>query len=125
MSDLLVWAIVLIVAVVLISILAAAIKILREWERGVILRLGRLQPLKGPGLILIIPVIDRLYRVDQRVITLDVPQQRIITRDNVSVEVDAVVFYRVIDQVFCPGNLRKEVRCYTKVSRKGLEPITR
>jgi regulator of protease activity HflC (stomatin/prohibitin superfamily) len=99
MSDLLVWAIVLIVAVVLISILAAAIKILREWERGVILRLGRLQPLKGPALILIIPVIDRLYRVDQRVITLDVPQQRIITRDNVSVEVDAVVFYRVIDRL--------------------------
>ncbi len=81
----------------LIVILSAAIKVLKEWERGVILRLGRLRPIKGPGLIFIIPIIDRLIRVDLRVVTLDVPQQRIITRDNVTVEVDAVVFYRVVD----------------------------
>ncbi len=81
----------------LIVILSAAIKILREWERGVILRLGRLRPVKGPGLIFIIPIIDRLYRIDLRVVTLDVPAQKVITRDNVTVEVDAVVFYRVVD----------------------------
>ena len=97
MSTLAIWTVVVVVVVLIISLLAASIKILREWERGVILRLGRLLPVRGPGFTLIIPVIDRLYRVDLRVITLDVPQQRIITRDNVSVEVDAVVFYRVID----------------------------
>src|SRR5512147_165741 len=97
MSDLLSWSIVIAVGVVIISLLAASIKVLREWERGVLLRLGRLQPLRGPGFTMIIPVVDRLYRVDLRVITLDVPQQRIITRDNVSVEVDAVVFYQIND----------------------------
>ncbi len=99
MSDVLVWILVLTGAGIVIVILAASIKVLREWERGVILRLGRLRPLRGPGLTFIIPVIDRLYRVDLRVITLDVTQQRIITHDNVSVEVDAVVFYQVNDPV--------------------------
>jgi regulator of protease activity HflC (stomatin/prohibitin superfamily) len=83
--------------ILLIVILSAAIKVLKEWERGVILRLGRLRPVKGPGLIFIIPIIDRLIRVDLRIVTLDVPAQKVITRDNVTVEVDAVVFYRVVD----------------------------
>lgn len=99
MSDLLSWSVVFVLVVLVITFLSASIKVLREWERGVLLRLGRLQPLRGPGFTMIIPVIDRLYRVDLRVITLDVPQQRIITRDNVSVEVDAVVFYQVNDPV--------------------------
>ena len=90
-------AVILAIVILLVVILSAAIKILREWERGVILRLGRLQPVKGPGLIFIVPMIDRLTRVDTRVVTLDVPAQRVITRDNVTVEVDAVVFYRVVD----------------------------
>ena len=85
------------IIILLIVILSAAIKVLKEWERAVILRLGRLQPVKGPGLIFIIPIIDRLIRVDLRVVTLDVPAQRVITRDNATVEVDAVVFYRVVD----------------------------
>lgn len=83
--------------ILLIVILTAAIKILPEWERGVILRLGRLSGVKGPGLVVIIPFIDRLIRVSIRVVTLDVPQQRVITLDNVTIEVDAVVFYRVVD----------------------------
>lgn len=83
--------------VLLFVILSAAIKVLKEWERGVVLRLGRLRPIKGPGLIFIIPIIDRLTRVDLRVVTLDVPAQKVITLDNVTVEVDAVVFYRVVD----------------------------
>src|SRR5512147_998253 len=97
MSDLWVWIVLLAVVTLIIAILAASIKVLREWERGVILRLGRLRPVRGPGLTFIIPVVDRLYRVDLRVITLDVTQQRIITHDNVSVEVDAVVFYQIND----------------------------
>ncbi len=85
------------ILVLLLVILSAAIKVLKEWERAVLLRLGRLRPVKGPGLIFIIPIIDRLTRVDLRVVTLDVPAQKVITRDNVTVEVDAVVFYRVVD----------------------------
>ena len=97
MSDLFLWILLAAGVGVVIAFLAASIKVLREWERGVILRLGRLRPVRGPGLTFIIPIVDRLYRVDLRVVTLDVTQQRVITHDNVSVEVDAVVFYQVKD----------------------------
>jgi regulator of protease activity HflC (stomatin/prohibitin superfamily) len=81
-----------------ILVIASAVKVLREYERGVIFRLGRLlsKP-KGPGLILLIPVVDRMVRVDLRTITLQVPPQEVITRDNVPVRVNAVVYFRVID----------------------------
>jgi regulator of protease activity HflC (stomatin/prohibitin superfamily) len=73
------------------------IKVLREYERGVIFRLGRLIPVKGPGLIILIPIIDKLVRVDLRTVTMDVPAQDVITRDNISVKVNAVVYYRVVE----------------------------
>jgi regulator of protease activity HflC (stomatin/prohibitin superfamily) len=82
---------------ILISLLASAIKIVQEYERGVIFRLGRLVGAKGPGLFFIIPIIDRMVKVDLRVVTLDVPSQEAITRDNVTVKVNAVVFFRVVD----------------------------
>lgn len=78
-------------------ILASAIRVAREYERAVIFRLGRLRDLKGPGLYFIIPVIDKKVVVDLRILSIDVPRQRIVTQDNVSVEVDAVVYYRVDD----------------------------
>ncbi|MHA2609373.1 MAG: SPFH domain-containing protein [bacterium JZ-2024 1] len=78
-------------------ILSQAIKVLPEWERGVILRLGRLTGVKGPGIVFIIPIVDRLIRVDLRTFTMDVPAQEIITRDNVTVKVDAVVYFRVME----------------------------
>ncbi|MFA3782320.1 slipin family protein [Melioribacteraceae bacterium 4301-Me] len=80
-----------------ILILASAIRILREYERAVIFRLGRLIPTKGPGLIFLIPIVDRMVRVSLRVVTLDVPPQDVITKDNVSIKVNAVVYFRVID----------------------------
>jgi regulator of protease activity HflC (stomatin/prohibitin superfamily) len=80
-----------------IFILASAIKILREYERGVIFRLGRLIPTKGPGLIFLIPVVDRMVRVSLRVVALEVPSQDVITRDNVSIKVSAVIYFRVIE----------------------------
>ena len=80
-----------------IIILASAIRILREYERAVIFRLGRLIPTKGPGLIFLIPIVDRMVRVSLRVVTLDVPPQDVITKDNVSIKVNAVVYFRVID----------------------------
>ncbi|MGC9530593.1 MAG: slipin family protein [Candidatus Bipolaricaulaceae bacterium] len=77
--------------------LASAIKIVREYERGVIFRLGRLVGARGPGLFLIIPLVDKMVKVDLRTITMDVPPQEVITRDNVPVNVNAVVYFRVMD----------------------------
>ena len=90
-----VFAIVIIVLVVVI--LANAIRILREYERGVVFRLGRLIAVKGPGLILLIPFIDRMVKMSLRTVVMDVPPQDIITRDNVSLKVNAVVYFRVVD----------------------------
>jgi regulator of protease activity HflC (stomatin/prohibitin superfamily) len=78
-------------------ILPQAIRILREYERGVIFRLGKLLGAKGPGLILLIPIVDRMVKMDLRVVTTDVPRQDMMTRDNVPVNVDAVVYFRVVD----------------------------
>lgn len=86
-----------IAVVVVVALLWAAIHILPEYERGVVLRLGRIQPLKGPGLIVIIPVVDQLIRVNLRTQTYDIPPQDIITEDNVTVHVNAVVYFNVVD----------------------------
>ena len=89
------WAIPIIVLVIII--LPQAVRILREYERGVIFRLGKLLGAKGPGLIFLIPIVDRMVRMDLRVVTIDVPRQEVMTRDNVPVSVDAVLYFRVID----------------------------
>jgi regulator of protease activity HflC (stomatin/prohibitin superfamily) len=86
-----------VLAVFLLILLASAVRILREYERGVIFRLGRLIAQKGPGLILLIPIIDQMVRVDLRTVTLNVPPQEVITKDNVTVRVNAVAYFRVID----------------------------
>src|SRR6201999_3271615 len=77
--------------------LGASVRVLREYERGVIFRLGRLIAQKGPGLILLIPFIDRMVKVDLRTVTLNIPPQEVITRDNVPAGVNAVAYFRVID----------------------------
>src|SRR6476660_5440442 len=87
----------IVVVVILLSIASAAVKIVQEYERGVIFRLGRLVGARGPGLFLIIPFVDRMVKVDLRVVTLDVPSQEVITRDNVTVRVNAVLYFRVFD----------------------------
>jgi len=98
------------VLLIVISFLASAIKVVREYERLVVFRLGRLYPKpKGPGLTVIVPIIDRRVLVDLRTIAFDVPRQRVVSRDNVSVEVDAVVYYRVYD----PNRAIAEVQNYT------------
>ncbi len=93
--DILAW--VLPVTVIAVVVLPSAIRILREYERGVIFRLGKLLRAKGPGIVLLIPVVDRMVRMDLRVVTVDVPKQEMMTRDNVPVTVDAVVYFRVVD----------------------------
>ena len=89
------WIVVLFVLGVVV--LPQMIRILREYERGVIFRLGKLLGAKGPGLILLIPIVDRMVKMDLRVITIDVPKQEVMTRDNVPATVDAVVYFRVVD----------------------------
>ncbi|MCE4621266.1 MAG: slipin family protein [Desulfurococcales archaeon] len=89
----------LILLFLLIIILSMSIKVVKEYERAVIFRLGRLLGAKGPGLFFIIPFVDKMVKVDLRIIAVDVPEQRIITRDNVTVGVDAVVYYKVFDPV--------------------------
>src|SRR5512136_1938818 len=82
---------------VVLGLLSTAIKIVQEYERGVIFRLGRLVGAKGPGLFFIIPIVDRMIKVDLRTVTLDIPSQEAITRDNVTVKVNAVAYFRVVD----------------------------
>jgi len=86
-----------VVLILLIILIRASVRILREYERGVLFRFGRLRGAKGPGIILIIPFVDKMIRVDLRTVTLDVPPQDVITKDNVPVKVNAVAYFRVID----------------------------
>ena len=96
----------IVLAVILVVFfLASAIRILREYERGVIFRLGRVIKTKGPGLIILIPVIDKMVKVSLRLVAMDVPEQDVITRDNVSIKVNAVIYFRVMD----PRNATIEV----------------
>ncbi|MBE0636513.1 slipin family protein [Candidatus Bipolaricaulota bacterium] len=102
------------IGVLIILFLMNAIKVVREYERGVIFRLGRLVAAKGPGLIIIIPIIDKMIKVSLRTITLDVPPQEVITKDNVSTQVNAVLFFRVID----PNAAVVEVQNYIEATRQ-------
>ncbi len=83
--------------IVLVTVFSSIVKIAREYERGIVFRLGRLQRARGPGVILLIPVVDRMLKIDLRVVTLDIPRQEMMTRDNVPVTVDAVVYFRVVN----------------------------
>ncbi|HMN84241.1 MAG TPA: SPFH domain-containing protein, partial [Burkholderiaceae bacterium] len=85
------------IVVALVAIVVAAIRILREYERGVVFTLGRFTAVKGPGLILLIPYVQQMVRIDQRTMVLDVPTQDVISQDNVSVKVNAVIYFRVVE----------------------------
>ena len=85
------------IPVVLVAVLAVTVKVLREYERAVVFRLGRLLPIRGPGVVVLLPLVDRMVRVDLRTVTLTIPPQEVITRDNVPARVAAVCYFRVID----------------------------
>lgn len=89
----------IVIVVFVVLFIASAIRILREYERGVIFRLGRVINAKGPGLIILIPIIDKMVKVSLRLVAMDVPPQDVITRDNVSVKVNAVIYFRVMDPI--------------------------
>jgi regulator of protease activity HflC (stomatin/prohibitin superfamily) len=105
------------------AVLASAIKIVREYERGVIFRLGRIVGAKGPGLIIIIPVVDKMVKVDLRTITMDVPPQEVITKDNVPIKVDAVVYFRVFDAVKAVIEVADFVYATSQISQTTLRSI--
>src|ERR687883_671062 len=95
-----------------VALAGASIRVLREYERAVVFRLGRVIDKKGPGLVLLVPAIDRMVRVSLRTVTLNVPPQDVITRDNVPVRVDAVVYFRVVD----PDNAVVQVENFHKAT---------
>jgi regulator of protease activity HflC (stomatin/prohibitin superfamily) len=112
-----------IIAFAVLVILSMAIKIVTEFERGVIFRLGRLVGAKGPGLFLIIPFVDRMVKVDLRVVTMDVPSQEVITKDNVTVRVNAVVYFRVVDPEASVVKVLDHIRATSQISQTTLRNV--
>jgi len=112
-----------IIVLVVVIILSMAVKIVKEYERGVIFRLGRLIGAKGPGFFLLIPFIDRMVKVDLRVITMDVPPQDIITKDNVTVRVNAVIYFRVVDPEASVVKVLDFVRATSQISQTTLRNV--
>lgn len=104
-------------------VLASAIRILREYERAVVFRLGRLIGSKGPGLILLIPVIDRMVRVSLRTIVMDVPEQDVITKDNVSLKVNAVVYFRVVQAEKAIVEVERYLEATSQLSQTTLRSV--
>ena len=106
-----------------IFILSSAIKILQEYERGVVFRLGRVVGVKGPGLVLIIPIIDRLVKVSLRIVTMDIPPQDVITKDNVSVKINAVVYFRVVDPVKAVVSVENYIYATSQLAQTTLRSV--
>jgi regulator of protease activity HflC (stomatin/prohibitin superfamily) len=115
--------ILIVVVLLLLIIVPMAVKIVQEYERGVIFRLGRLTGAKGPGLFVIIPFIDRMVRVDLRVVTLDVPPQDVITKDNVTVKVNAVVYFRVFDPQNSVVKVLDHIRATSQIAQTTLRNV--
>ena len=112
--------VIIVVVVIAIMFAASAVKIVQEYERGVIFRLGRIQGAKGPGLFFIVPIIDKMTRIDLRTITLEVPPQEVITRDNVTVKVTAVVFFRIVNPNDAVVKVMDYMRATSQISQTTL-----
>jgi regulator of protease activity HflC (stomatin/prohibitin superfamily) len=113
----------LILAVVAVTLAAASVRILREYERAVVFRLGRLIGQKGPGLVLLIPAIDRMVRVDLRTVTFDIPPQDLITRDNVPAKVNAVAYFRVIDAIKATVEVERYRTATSQIAQTTLRSV--
>ncbi len=113
----------LVVIIFLLIVLSAAVKVVKEYERGVVFRLGRLVGPRGPGLILLIPFIERMVKVDLRTVTMDVPSQEVITRDNVTVRVNAVAYFRVVDPNAAVVNVADYIRATSQISQTTLRSV--
>jgi regulator of protease activity HflC (stomatin/prohibitin superfamily) len=109
--------------VFLLIVMASAIRIVNEWERGVILRLGRIMGAKGPGIFLIIPIIDKMIKVNLQIVTMNVPPQDVITRDNVTVRVDAVVYFQVFEPVKATVEIQNYILGTSQIAQTTLRSI--
>lgn len=109
--------------IIILVLLPSALRIIPEYQRAVVFRLGRYVGTKGPGLVVVIPVIDRIYKVDLRVVTLDVPYQEVITRDNVPVKVNAVVYFRVIDPAKSVIEVENYIMATSQLSQTTLRSV--
>ena len=107
----------------ILAILARSIRVIKEYERGVVLRLGRVMPARKPGLAIILPFLETLRRVDMRTITLDVPSQEAISRDNVTVKVNAVVYYRVVDPIAATMQVEDYNRATWQIAQTSLRNV--
>tara|TARA_R110002096_G_scaffold29497_13_gene88810 strand:- start:6359 stop:7123 length:765 start_codon:yes stop_codon:yes gene_type:complete len=112
-----------IVLAVVVALLASAIRILREYQRGVVFMLGRFYKVKGPGLIIIIPIVQQMVRVDLRTLVLDIPTQDLITRDNVSVKVNAVLYFRVVDPERAIINVENYIEATGQLAQTTLRSV--
>lgn len=121
--DIFTLPILIVVVVLLLALVRASVKIVPEYERGVIFRLGRVQGAKGPGLFFIIPVIDQMMNVDMRVVTLDVPTQETITKDNVTVKVNAVCYFRVMDPIAAVVNVSNYLLATQQIAQTTLRSV--
>jgi regulator of protease activity HflC (stomatin/prohibitin superfamily) len=117
------YVIAAVIAIFVIIVLALTIKVVAEYERGVIFRLGRLIGAKGPGFFLLIPFVDRMVKVDLRVVTMDVPAQEVITRDNVTVRVDAVIYFRVVDPEASVVKVLNHYQATSQISQTTLRNV--
>ena len=117
------WVLYLFVALVVLMVLSSAIKIVQEYERAGVFRLGRFVGLRGPGLVLIIPFIERIRKIDLRVVTMDVPQQECITMDNVTVTVDAVIYFRVVEPADAILKVLDYIRATSLLSQTTLRNV--
>lgn len=117
------WILYLFVALIVLMVLSAALKIVQEYERAGVFRLGRFVGLRGPGLVLIIPFIERIRKIDLRVVTMDVPQQECITMDNVTVTVDAVIYFRVVEPADAILKVLDYIRATSLLSQTTLRNV--
>ncbi len=116
-------AVAVFLAIVIVVVVGASIRVLREYERGVVFRLGRLVDQKGPGLILLIPFVDRMVRVDLRTVTLNIPPQEVITRDNVPAGVNAVAYFRVIESRKAVVEVENFLLATSQISQTALRSV--
>src|SRR3989440_9186362 len=117
------WIVIGVIVVILILLFLSAIRIVQQYERGVIFVLGRLIGAKGPGLFLVPPFISRMIKVDLRIVTLTVPPQEVITRDNVTIKVTAVVYFYVVDPAAAVGDVGRFLQATSPIGQKTLRHV--
>jgi hypothetical protein len=117
------FAVLAVIALFILIVLFSAVKVVQEYERGVVFRLGRLMGPRGPGLILLIPFVEQMRKVDLRTVTMDVPSQEVITRDNVTIRVNAVAYFRVIDPNAAITNVADFIRATSQIAQTTLRSV--